>query len=367
VTAILLALILAQGPFAAAQAPAGPLPPKPGAPVQQPPPEQRIRVRVELVSTPVTVRDASGELVMDLEARDFRIFDEGAEQRIEDFDLGGGPLSIVLAMETSSRIEPLLPAVRKTGILFTQTVLGQTGDAAVIAYDDDVNVLLPFTQDQDRIEKTIAQLRLGTSGARLHDALARAVGLLRNRPKERRRVIIAVAEAADTGSETKLGEVLREAQLSNITIYTVGLSTTAAQLRAEPRDPPSHSPTPPGTFGRPPIPGTVQTPTTEQQRSGQVDLLSAIILLVRNAANAVGENSLTLAAAGTGGLHLPAFRDRAIESAITEIGAELHAQYTLSYRPTNSDVTGFHKIKVEVSRPGVSIRARPGYFVGARD
>src|SRR5450631_892430 len=43
-----------------AQAPEGPIPPKPGVEVQQAPPEQRARlkVRVALVNTPVTVRDA---------------------------------------------------------------------------------------------------------------------------------------------------------------------------------------------------------------------------------------------------------------------------------------------------------------------
>lgn len=357
-------MFLLASALAFAQAPAGPLPPKPGAPIQQPPAEkdQRIRVRVDLVTTPVTVRDAAGELILDLDRKDFRVFDEGTEQRIEHFDLGGDPLSVVIVMESSSRIEPLLPAVRKTGILFTQTVLGQTGEAAIIGYDDEVSELLPFTRDQDKIEKTVAQLRMGTSGARLHDALSRAVGLLNDRPKDRRRVIVAVAEAADTGSETKLGAVLREAQLNNITIYTVGLSTTAAMLRSEPRDYNPPSATPPGTFGRPPIPGTVQTPTTEAQRSGNIDLLSAVILLVQQMSNAVGQNSLTLAAAGTGGRHLPTFKDRSIETAIDQIGAELHAQYTLSYRPTSAGA-GFHEIKVEVSRPGLSVRTRPGYYI----
>lgn len=356
---------LAQAPMLSGQAPAGPVRTKPGAPVQQPPKREpgQIRVKVELVNTPVTVRDARGEMLLDLEKKDFRVFDDGVEQQIEHFDLGGDPISAVLVFETSSRVEPMLPAVRKTGIVFTQTVLAQTGEAAILAYDDEVNTLLGFTGDQDKIEKAVAGLRMGTSGARLHDALARAVGLLRNRPGERRRVIIAVAEAADTGSETRFGEVLREAQLNNITIYTVGLSTTAAMLRAEPNQKGPISATPPGTFGRPGIPGSVQTPTTEQQRSGNIDLLAAIIWAVTRLTDAVGENALTLASAGTGGQHLATFRDRSIESAIDQIGGELHAQYTLAYRPTGTSGSGFHEIKVQVRRPGVTVRARPGYYL----
>jgi VWFA-related protein len=347
------------------QAPPGPLPPKPGVTPQPPPPSQKpqIRVRVELVNAPVTVRDANGQMVMDLPRDAFRIYDNGVEQRIEDFDLGGGPLSVVLVLESSSRVEPLLPAVRRAGIVFTQTVLGQLGEAAVISFDETPTALLPFTHDYDRIERTIANLRPGLPGSRLHDALAQGVALLRDRPAERRRVIVVVSEAADTGSETKLGAVLREAQLANITIYSVGLSTTAAMLRADPNAPVSPSPTPPGVFGMPPRPGTVQTPTTEQQARGNIDLLAAIIWIVERMANAVGQNSLEMATTGTGGLHVPTFRDRSIENALDLIGGELHGQYVLTYRPTGTQPIGFHQIKVEVLRPGLRARSRPGYYL----
>ena len=60
------------------------------------------------------------------------------------------------------------------------------------------------------------------------------------------------------------------------------------------------------------------------------------------------------------------FRDRSIEKAIDEIGAELNAQYTLTYHPNNSDSSGFHEIKVTLDRPGVKVRTRPGYYVGEK-
>jgi VWFA-related protein len=354
------AAFLAAGTFA--QAPPGPLPPKPGAPIQQPPPQPQIRVRVELVTAPVTVRDSQGELVMTLRREDFRIFDNGVEQRIQDFELGGAPISMVLVMQTSSRIEPLLPAVRKSGIVITQAVLGETGEAAVLAFDERTEILQPFTQDHDKIEKAVADLKVGLIGSRLHDALAQGVGMLRSRPPARKRVLLVVSEANDTGSESKLGAVLREAQLANITIYSVGLSTTAAMLRAAPRDPPPPV-TPPGTFPMPPQPGTVQTPSTERQRRGNIDLLSAVIWIVEGARDAVGQNSLELATTGTGGSHVTTFRDRSVEAAFHQIGAELHGQYVLTYRPTGTQPHGFHKIKVEVARPGVSVQTRPGYYL----
>ena len=198
---------LAAAGAARAQSVPGPIAPRPGQDVQKPP---NIRVNVNLVSAPAVVHNANGDLVLDLTEQNFRIFDNGAQQKIEGFDLGGAPLSVAIVMETSSRIEALLPAVRRTGILFTQTVLGESGDAAVIGYNDEVDKLLPFTADRDAIEQTINKLQEGTSGARLYDALSQAVGMLRDRSSSRRRVIITVAEAVDSQGDEE--PTLAEAQ-----------------------------------------------------------------------------------------------------------------------------------------------------------
>src|ERR1019366_7015673 len=96
--------------------------------------------------------------------------------------------------------------------VFTQTVVGPSGDAAVLAYNDDVEHLLDFTMDHDKIEKTIGSLQTGTSGARLYDALSTSVGLLRNRPPSRRRVIIVVGEARDSRSEQARSRLRRRAR-----------------------------------------------------------------------------------------------------------------------------------------------------------
>jgi VWFA-related protein len=343
----------------------GPIVPKPGTPVQQAP-QGTIRVLVALVRAPVVVIGDKGEPVLDLQQKDFRVLDDGADQKIESFDLGGEPLSAVLVFETSSRIAPLLPAVQKSAIVFTQTVVGPSGEGAVLSYDESVNRLLPFSRDNDKIEKTIATLKPGNSGARLYDALAVAVGLLRDRPAERRRAIIVVGEASDTGSEEKLGQVLREAQLSNIVIYSVGLSTTAAGLRSPPSQTGPAPATPPGTFGGPPMPGTAQTPSSQQQYGGNIDLLGLAEWAVRNATAVVKDRPLEVAATATGGTSQPVFRDSKIEHAIDAIGGELNSQYMLSYRPTGADTPGYHQIKVTVNRPGVKVRTRPGYYLEAK-
>ncbi len=351
-------------PSALAQgAPPGPLAPEPGVQPEKPPPKPSIRVRVNEVIAPVTVLDRWGEMVFDLAQKDFRVFDDGAEQKIEHFDLGGDPLSVVLVAETSSRIEPQLPAVRQTGIVFAQTVMARTAEAAVIGFDDEVNLLDKFTTDRDRVQDTIDRLRMGTSGARLYDAMARGVSLLDERPEARRRVLVVLAEAQDTGSESKLGEVLRQAQLANVTIYSIGLSTTAAALRSKPNPRPPTQIGPPGTFPVPTPNGMPQTPDIEREMQQSVDLAALAEWLVKTGMNALGPNSLAVASKATGGLHLNTMKDRSIEKAIDEIGGELHAQYTLGYRPSGDEVSGYHEIKIEVHRPGVTVRTRPGYYL----
>jgi len=357
---VLVPSALAQG------APPGPLAPEPGVqPEKLPPGAQKpsIRVRVNEVIAPVTVLDRSGEMVFDLAQKDFRVFDDGAEQRIEHFDLGGDPLSVVLVAETSSRIEPLLPAVRQTGIVFAQAVMARTAEAAVIGFDDEVNLLDKFTTDRDHVQGTINKLRMGTSGTRLYDAMARGISLLDERQEGRRRILVVLAEAQDTGSESKLGEVLRQAQLANVTIYSIGLSTTAAALRSKPNPRPPTQIGPPGTFPVPTPNGMPQTPDVEAEMQQSVDLAALAEWLVKTGMNALGPNSLAVASKATGGLHLDTMKDRSIEKAIDAIGGELHAQYTLGYRPAGDQISGYHEIRVEVHRPGVTVRTRPGYYL----
>ncbi len=357
-------LLLAAPPTPAKQT-QGPITPKAGTPVQQAP-EGTIRVRVALVSTPVVVVGAKGEPILDLRQTDFHVLDNGADQTIESIDLGGEPLSAVLVFETSARIAPLLPAVQKSAIVFTQTIVGPSGEGAVISYDNSVQTLLPFSTDSDKIEKAIASLQVGNSGAHLYDALASAVELLRDRPAGKRRAIVVVGEASDSGSEQRLGRILREAQLANIVIYSVGLSPTAAGLRSQPSQSGPAPATPPGTFGGPSFPGTAQTPTSQAQYGGNIDLMGLAEWAVRNATAVVKDRPLEVAATATGGTYQPAFRDSKIENAVDAIGGELNSQYVLSYRPTGSDTPGYHTIKVTVDHPGVKVRTRPGYYLEAK-
>jgi VWFA-related protein len=363
------ALLFAIGAWA--QAPEGPI--TPGAPVQQPPKNapSNIKVHALLVNTPVTVRNEKGEMVDDLEKNNFRVTDNGVPQIITHFSLGGDPISLAVVVETSMRIGSILPEIRKAGILISQAVIGPTGEGAVVGFDSNVNVLLNFTDDSDAVDKTLSGLKEGNPGARLYDAMSKAVDLLSAQPEVsetdlgKRRVMLVISEAHDTGSEETLGDVLRRAQLANITIYSVGISGAKADLTRNSEPEPAPSATPDGIIGMPGPPGTVQTPTTQQNEQGGGNLLALAVWAVKHAKDKVTAHQLDIAAVATGGVYVSTWKNRSIERAIDEIGGELHSQYTISYTPHGDNTEGYHEIKVTVDRKHLNVRARPGYYIEA--
>ena len=169
--------------------------------------------------------------------------------------------------------------------------------------------------------------------------------------------MLIVGESQDTSSDAKLGLVLREVHLANISIYAVGPSSTAADLRY-------------GTSGssRVPLPGVLppaftHEPPRNHMGGAYFDVLTPAIWLITRGTNEIKNHQLEVAAASTGGVHYRALNDRAIQTAIDKIGGEIHAQYVLSYSPSGESSPGFHKINVTVTRPKSVVRTRPGYYI----
>lgn len=303
--------------------------------------DAKIKVRTILVNEPVTVRNHDGQMVHNLEPKDFKITDNGIEQTITHFEVGGDSISLVVLVETSSHIEAMLPDLRKSGSVVSQIVMGPNAEAAVIGFNDSVDKLQDFTSSADQVQKTLTHLDDGTSGSRLYDAMDLAVKMLSSRPAsnpQRRRVMLVLAESDDKGSKAKLGAVLRQAQLENVTIWSVGLSTVHAwflnRAQMKPTDP----------------------------NWGDNNLIPLAVWAVTNIKDQIHDNALQIATTATGGTHFATWRDRSIQTAIDEIGGELHSQYLLLYTPTGA-TEGYHEIKVDVDKPNINVRSRPGYFV----
>ena len=135
-----------------------------GLPVSQ----KKIRVSTNEVIVPATVLNERGELVLDLAQKDFHVFDNGVEQRIDHWDLGGDALAVALVLETSSHIQMMAPVIRGMGSIFTETVMALSSEAAVITYDSTVELRQPFTTDHDAVERAIKNVDFGAPEMRLY-------------------------------------------------------------------------------------------------------------------------------------------------------------------------------------------------------
>jgi VWFA-related protein len=321
---------------------------------------------VEVVTVPVTVMGPDDEYVSGLEKTDFRIFDNDVEQQIDSFEVAFLPISMVVCVQSSARIEGLLPDIKKTAVLFTDLVLGEFGHTAVISFDSRVRLLQDFTNSTDDIDKALKSITVGSEAVRLSDALYDAIRMLNRRPANHRKIIVAISESQNNGSEIGLGEVLRTAQLNDIMFYAVRLSSLSARLFREPEQ--KQSPFPPGIQSRPIAPGGVATPTTMQQSYGYQatpNMIPIIIDLVRGVKNVIFNNPLELMAKGTGGADYSPRTEDGLQESIAKIGEDIRSQYLLSYRPNNRNQGGvFHHIGVETPYEQLKVRARPGYLYG---
>ncbi len=320
---------------------------------------------IDEVTVPLSVRGPNGVYIHDMVKEDFTVYDNDARQVIEGFDVSFLPISMVICVQTSDRVEGVLGDIRKTAYLFTELVLGEHGEAAIMTFDSRIKLLEDFTNDTKKIDNALKTMRIGTSAVALADAMYSAIRMLLKRPQNHRKVIVVISESQNNGSRIGLGESLRTAQLYNISIYPVRLSTLSARLRRKPEYRPS--PIPAGVVVRPTMPGTPGTPTAQQQSGYSVtpNMIPIIIDLVRGVKNLVFDNPLEVLADGTGGRDFSPRTTSGVQESIVAIGEDIRSQYRLSYRPNNLNDRGiYHRIRVEVPYPKLKVRHRVGYFHG---
>ncbi len=325
-------------------------------------PSDTITTSVAVVITPATVRTNGGKFVTDLHIQDFEVYDNDRLQRVTA-DLRDSPLSLVVAIQRSADMAGVLPKVQRIGPVLTDLVAGQEGEIAVVGFDDRVQIAQAFTDDSDKVCQAIGELRTGSYSHAAIDAVMESVRMLRNAPPGRRRIVLVVAEKWDKGSHASSREALLEAQLANVTIYSLNVSTAAAELTSEPM------PQPP-----PPVPTTAHnlpanaplTPTTISQNYYLGNWVPLVANGFYSAKDKITDNTLEVFTRSTGGEGYSFHGQKSLEKALQNLTEELHTQYVLSYSPNNLNQGGFHEIRVAVKRRGLVIRTRPGYWIGGK-
>src|SRR3954451_17011010 len=320
------------------------------------------RATVRSVLVPTTVLDPDGHgYVNGIQANEFELYDNDRRQKISA-EFTQLPMSVVLAVQANSDVEPVLSRLRKTGVLLQGLVTGEGGDVAIISFDHRIQVLQDFTSDPDKLDDAMQKLNAGSTSARLVDAVSEADHMLKRHDPQnaRRHVILLLSRNVDKGSEAHLQETARQMQFDNVIIYCVDISKVlTAVMKKMDYPPPQTGRIPaealPNILGN----GARNDTSVVQQQNGNA--LNAVPPVLRSIRDLFKKTPAEAFSYFTGGKMYSFVTERALESAITDIGQDLSSQYLLSYAPSNKNEPGFHNIRVTVNRPGLKIRTRPGY------
>jgi len=323
-----------------------------------------IQIQSNLVTAPVAVIDKkTGEFVYDLKKSDFQILDNGRPQKITGFARESHKIAAVILIQNSDSVSPLLGNLKGLGPIFSQLMLGTKGEAAVITFASEIHVVQGFSSSESELNNTLQSLLPDGNKARLNDALMQAINLLQHRPKGERRVIVAFSSGYDSGSETAKNEIIRRATNAEIEIYGLGLSLSKSYLKRDKQ--PMNGPDAPenANVTMPAQPGRPSTPGSSMATFGvTVPVTGAIRPAVRGAQSLLFSNNVDAYAQYTGGVFYSQWSAKALQSHLSRIATDIHSQYLLAYVPDDLSERGFHRLEVKVSKHGVRVRTRKGYF-----
>jgi len=230
-----VALSLAQ---TAEQKPVAPPPelPKQVATPPEAPPQRPIQVQVNEVIVPVTVTDEKGAFVSNLDAKDFRIFDEGKEQHLHFFSRERSqPVVVGFLVDLSNATRLHWKTFQDAIIELVLNLL--PGDSKfsgyLVTYGNEAELAVNTTSDSEPIVDKVRKVKPG-GGAALYDAIYMACqkrNVIAGEPFDPRRVLIIIGDGHDTASKRSLEQVLEIAQRNLVTIY--GMSTVAFGFNSE--------------------------------------------------------------------------------------------------------------------------------------
>jgi Ca-activated chloride channel family protein len=171
----------------------------------------------------VSVTDADGQPVTDLEEADFQLEENGERIELTGFHQAGeqGPVTAVLVIDKSGSMDYAgkMEAAREAAVAFVK--LMRPGDSTgVIAFDTQVTIVQPLSDDQEALIAAIESIETGSDTA-LYDALHEATAMLET--VSGRKAIIAVTDGMNTAGVRTLEETLALVDEESISVYTIGL------------------------------------------------------------------------------------------------------------------------------------------------
>lgn len=146
----------------------------------------------------------------------------GVEKR-GTFKTKGRGFSIILVLDNSGSVKGQpLEGIKKSAMDFV-SLLGEEDQCAVIAFNDEASLVVPFTSDRKRLNQKITGITTGGKNTVLFDALDLAFLLLR-KEEDRSRFVVLFSDGKDEGSESPPHDAVNRARNWRIAVFSVGYS-----------------------------------------------------------------------------------------------------------------------------------------------
>jgi len=332
--------------------------------------DEVVRVNAALVTVPVSVLDRDGRFIGGLRQEDFRVLEDGVEQRVAYFAPVEQPFTVALVIDTSGSTRFKLEDIQDAAIAFLDQ-LRPADRVIVIAFDDQVRVLSEATSDRNRLRAAIRQTRPG-GGTRLYDAVDLVIKDQLGRVEGRKALVLFTDGVDSSSRRASFESTLEEAVELDAMIYPIQYDTWTGGSGNG------------GGGGQ--WPGPNRYPRRRGggggRNSGWGDILGSIILGGGNVRIGGGNGGgggapapgttredydrggeyLRRLAQSSGGRLYDARDINYLEQAFTNIAEELRRQYSLGYYPSRqAQAEERRQIRVRVRRPNLVVRARDSY------
>jgi len=305
-----------------------------------------IRVSVNEVIVPVTATDDKGRFISNLAKSDFRIFDEGKEQKIDFFSHEQSqPIVIGFLLDTSNGMKIHWDKYREAATELMLNLL--PGDKKysgyLITYGNTAELIADTSSDSEKMVEKLRRVK-PAGGSALFDAIYLACTsrkTVQGEPFEPRRILVVIGDGHDTASKKSLKEVTEIAQRNLVTIYA--MSTVAFGFHTDGED---------------------NLTTLTSETGGKVETpLNSIYKDVAGYLSQPKDEGNYALSVGTGAY--TAEISSSIFRSVASLSGDITTQYVIRYTPDvgpASENRQFRKIKVAVNVPGVELRYRNGYY-----
>lgn len=318
-----------------------------------------IRVETNLVTMPVSVLDRDGRFISGLQQRDFQIFENGIQQKVEYFQSVEQPFTVILLIDVSPSTQFQINEIQDAAIAFVNQL--RPGDKVqVISFDERVHILSPVTSDRRVLRSAILQTEFG-DGTGLYEAVDFVVNRQLRQIQGRKAVVLFTDGVDTTSRRANYQTTLREVEETEALFYPIRYDTQSDMN---------------GGWGGG---GYPQPRYPRRSRRGSWDDILGTILggggnvrIGRGGGGAgsssaeyeTGRRYLEELARNSGGRSFEARND--LSAAFSGIAEELRRQYSIGYYPEKVGQPGERKqIRVRVMRPNLVVRAKTSYIVGA--